>query len=187
MMELLLAAALLLCLMLLLVTLYYRISHWSDDANRYMRTSYTTRLTCMYISRHHTVLFSFCRVPQCTMNTLNLTLNTAIVYMSRKLILACGAFLIFRPSPQCLFPLQGSTFKKIIHQSLTFHIHRVQQSEHLLAPLQATDPGGTITMVTGSGRSFTRQIKTEDTPVQETNPATLGQLVLGNRCIPVNH
>ena len=60
------------------------------------------------------------------------------------------------------------------------HSHRVQHREVLLAPLQATDPGGTITMVTGSGRSFTRQIKTEDTAVQETNHATPGQLVLGN-------
>ena len=57
------------------------------------------------------------------------------------------------------------------------HSHRV---ELFLTPLQATDPGGTITMVTTSGRSFTRQINTEDTPVQETNPATPGQLVLGN-------
>ena len=60
------------------------------------------------------------------------------------------------------------------------HFHRIQCKEHRLTPLQATDPGGTITMVTASGRSFTRQIKTEDTTVQETNPATSGQLVLGN-------
>ena len=62
----------------------------------------------------------------------------------------------------------------------TLHIHRVQHRECLLTPLQATDPGGIITMVTASGRSFTQQINTEDTAVQETNPATLGQLVLGN-------
>ena len=61
----------------------------------------------------------------------------------------------------------------------TLHIHRVQLREHQFTPLKATDPGGTITMVTGSGRSFTRQIKTEDTAVQETNPATPGQLVFG--------
>ena len=60
------------------------------------------------------------------------------------------------------------------------HPYRVQHIECLLTPLQATDPGGTITMVTGSGRSFIRQIRTEDTAVQETNPATPGQLVLGN-------
>ena len=57
---------------------------------------------------------------------------------------------------------------------------RVQHREVFFIPLQATDLGGTITMVTGSGRSFTRQIKTEDTAVQETNPATPGELVLGN-------
>jgi len=60
------------------------------------------------------------------------------------------------------------------------YFHRVQHREHLLTPLPATDPGGTITMVTASGRSFTQQINTEDTPVQETNPATPGQLVLAN-------
>ena len=49
--------------------------------------------------------------------------------------------------------------------------YRVPHSKHL-TPLPATDPGGTITMVTASGRSFTRQIRTEDTAVQETNPAT---------------
>ena len=54
--------------------------------------------------------------------------------------------------------------------------YRVQHRKHLM-PLQATDPGGTITIVTTSGRSFTQQINTEDTAVQETNPATLGQLV----------
>ena len=60
------------------------------------------------------------------------------------------------------------------------HFHRVQHREHLLTPLPAMDPGGTITMVTASERSFTQQIKTEATAVQETNPATTGQLVLGN-------
>ena len=60
------------------------------------------------------------------------------------------------------------------------HSHRVQHREVLLTALQETDPGGTITMVTGSGRSFTQQIKTENTAVQETNPATPGELVLGN-------
>ena len=35
-------------------------------------------------------------------------------------------------------------------------------------------------MVTASGRSFTQQINTEDNAVQETNPATPGQLVLAN-------
>ena len=59
------------------------------------------------------------------------------------------------------------------------HFHRVQHRKHL-TPLQATDPGGTITMVTASGKSFTQQIKPEDTAVQETNPATPGQLVLAN-------
>ena len=60
------------------------------------------------------------------------------------------------------------------------HFHRVQHREHLLTPLPATDPGGTITTVTANGRSFTQQINTEDTAVQETNPATPGQLVLAN-------
>ena len=60
----------------------------------------------------------------------------------------------------------------------SLHFCRGQHREHVLTPLQATDQGGTITMVTASGRSFTQQIKTEDTAVQETNPATLGQLVV---------
>ena len=64
--------------------------------------------------------------------------------------------------------------------------HRVQHREHHLPPVQATDPGGTITMVTVNGRSFTRQIKTKDTAVQETNPATPGQIVFGTFTIPVN-
>ena len=54
--------------------------------------------------------------------------------------------------------------------------YRVPYRKHL-TPLQASDPGGTITMVTASGRSFTQQINTENTAVQETNPATPGQLV----------
>ena len=41
-------------------------------------------------------------------------------------------------------------------------------------------------MVTARGKSFTRQIKTEDTAVQETSPATPGQLVVGTLTIPVN-
>ena len=40
-------------------------------------------------------------------------------------------------------------------------------------------------MVTESGRSFTRQIKTEDTAVQETYPAIPGQLVVGTVTISV--
>ena len=64
--------------------------------------------------------------------------------------------------------------------------HRVQHREHHLPPLQATDPGGTITMVTASGRSFTIAIKTDDTAVQEANPATPGELVFGTFSIPVN-
>ena len=63
---------------------------------------------------------------------------------------------------------------------MPLHSHRVESREVLLTPLQATDQGGTITMVTASGRSFTRQIDTEDIALQETNPATPGQLVLGN-------
>ena len=63
---------------------------------------------------------------------------------------------------------------------VAMYFHRVQHREHLLTPLPATDPGGTITMVTASGRSFTQQINTEDTAVQETNPAIPGQLVLAN-------
>ena len=60
------------------------------------------------------------------------------------------------------------------------HSHRVESREVLLAPLQATDPGESITMVTASGRSYARQINTEDTAVQEINPDIPGQLVLGN-------
>jgi len=41
-------------------------------------------------------------------------------------------------------------------------------------------------MVTANGRSFTQKIKTENTAVQETNPATPGQLVFGTLTIPVN-
>ena len=41
--------------------------------------------------------------------------------------------------------------------TMHFHCHRVQHKEHHFTPLQATDPGGTITMVTVSGRSFIRQ------------------------------
>ena len=66
-----------------------------------------------------------------------------------------------------------------------FHFCRGQHREHLI-PLQAADSGGAITMVTASGRSFTIQIKTEDTAVQETNPATPGQIVFGTFSIPVN-
>ena len=72
---------------------------------------------------------------------------------------------------------QPKIIELLTHQ--VFNFHRLQLRENL-TPLQATDPGGTITMVTASGRSFTRQIKTEDTAVQETIPATPGQLVLGN-------
>ena len=67
------------------------------------------------------------------------------------------------------------------------HVHvfnRVEHSEVLSTPLQETDPGGTITMVTPSGREFTRQIK-EDTCVQETNPATPGQIVFIKFSIPL--
>ena len=67
------------------------------------------------------------------------------------------------------------------------HFHRVQHREHLLTPLPATDSGGTITMVTASGRSFIQQINTEDTPVQETNPATPGQIAFGTLAISVKH
>ena len=68
---------------------------------------------------------------------------------------------------------------ELMYQGVNSHC-RVQHREVVFTPLQATDLGGTITMVTASGRSFTRQIKTEDTAVQETNPATPGELVLGN-------
>ena len=71
-------------------------------------------------------------------------------------------------------------FLTFFQVSFTIHIHRVESREVLLAPQQATDPGGIVTMVTTSGRSFTRQIKTEDGAVQETNPAIPGELVLGN-------
>ena len=68
------------------------------------------------------------------------------------------------------------------------HFHREDQhTEVLLTPLQATDAEETITMVTASGRIFIRQLKTEneDIAVQETNPATPGQIVFGSFSIPV--
>ena len=78
-------------------------------------------------------------------------------------------------------------YMEIHYIIVPMHFHRVQHREHLLTPLPATDPGGTITMVTASGRSFIQQINTEDTAVQETNPATLGQLVLANWSITVKY
>ena len=52
--------------------------------------------------------------------------------------------------------------------------------------MQATDQEETITIVTPSGSVFTRQIKTDEvTAVQETNPATQGQMVLKNFSIPL--
>ena len=62
---------------------------------------------------------------------------------------------------------------------IPLHSHRVESREVLLTPLQATDQGETITMVTTSDGSFT-QINTEDIALQETNPATPGQLVFGH-------
>ena len=76
--------------------------------------------------------------------------------------------------------LQGCWAPNLLSKHIPLHSHRVESREVLLTPLQATDPGGTITMVMASGRSFTRQIDTEDIALQETNPATPGQLVLGN-------
>ena len=77
-----------------------------------------------------------------------------------------------------------------VHTSMVTHIFRptltlpppLQLSYRVpyREPLPATDPGGTNTMVTASRRSFTQQLDTEDTAVQETNPATPGQLVLAN-------
>ena len=81
-----------------------------------------------------------------------------------------------RPSPPfCTFPILG------------LHFHRAQDKEVLLTPLQASDPGGTITIVTPNGKSFTQQMKTdkEGTAVQETNPATPGQIVFMNFSIPL--
>ena len=66
------------------------------------------------------------------------------------------------------------------------HIHRAQHREQLLIPLQATNSEESITMVTANGRSFTQQMKTKDTAVQETNPAIPGQIVFGTLTIPVN-
>ena len=58
------------------------------------------------------------------------------------------------------------------------HFHRVQDKGVLLTPLQATDQEETITIVTPSGSVFTQQIKmNEVTALQETNPATQGQMV----------
>ena len=81
----------------------------------------------------------------------------------------------------CAWPGHEATYKRCHSYPPPHQLqlpYRLQHREYL-TPLQATDPGGIITMVTASGRSFTRQIKTEDTEVQETNPATPGQLVLG--------
>ena len=66
-------------------------------------------------------------------------------------------------------------------------LHYTQYSEVLSTPLQETEPRETITMVTPSGREFMQQIKTnkEDTCVQETNPATLGQVVFIKFSIPL--
>ena len=84
----------------------------------------------------------------------------------------------------CNMIMQPKIIELLTHQ--VFNFHRLQLREYL-TPLQATDPGGTITMVTTSGRSFTRQIRTDNTAVQETNQATPGQLVLGNWSVPVEH
>ena len=62
----------------------------------------------------------------------------------------------------------------------SLHSHRVDCREVFLTPLQVTDPGEIVTMVTASGRSYARQINTEDTAVQEANTDTPAQLVLGN-------
>ena len=70
---------------------------------------------------------------------------------------------------------------------IPLHSHRVDCREVLLTPLQATDQGETITMVTASGRNFTQQIHSEDIALQEMNPATPGQLVLGNWSIALKH
>ena len=77
------------------------------------------------------------------------------------------------PSPSPWLYLHGFIY-------ICMHVlHRVEHSEVLSTPLQETDPGGTITMVTPSGRELIRQTKTnkEDTCVQETNPASTGQIV----------
>ena len=52
--------------------------------------------------------------------------------------------------------------------------------------MQATDQEETITIVTPNGSVFTRQIKMdEDIAVQETNPATQGQVMFKNFSIPL--
>ena len=82
------------------------------------------------------------------------------------------------PSPPWLY-LHGLIYTHVLH--------RVEHSEVLSTPLQETDPGETITMVTPSGREFIRQIKTnkEDTCVQETNPASTGQIVFVKFSMPL--
>ena len=85
--------------------------------------------------------------------------------------------MVGRTLSYCVWPGHEATNKLVL--PLLSPNSNVPHREHL-TPLQATDPGGTTTMVTTSGRSFTRQIKTEETAVQGTTPATPGQLVLGN-------
>ena len=100
---------------------------------------------------------------------------SSTIYYDHYILFVCQNTIIFWFSEMHLFWMH---LCKIL-------FHRVQHREHL-PPVQATDPGGTITMVTASGRSFTIAIKTDDTAVQETNPATPGELVLGTFSIPVN-
>ena len=75
------------------------------------------------------------------------------------------------PSPSPWLYLHGLIYTHVLH--------RVEHSEVLSTPLQETDPRGTITIVAPTGRELIQQIKTnkEDTCVQETNPASAGQIV----------
>ena len=79
-------------------------------------------------------------------------------------------------------------FYLIIDQdcNLGVYFHRVPDKGVLLTPVQATDQEETITIVTPCGSVFTRQIKTDEvTAVQETNPATQGQMVFKTFSIPL--
>ena len=75
---------------------------------------------------------------------------------------------------------QMNTLAGLLSSQLSSHSHRVDCREVFLTPLQVTDPGEIVTMVTASGRSYARQINLEDNAVQETNTDIPGQLVLGN-------
>ena len=102
-----------------------------------------------------------------------------------KLYIMTTTFLFVCQNIMIILVLQNAS---VLMHLCKILFHRVQHRKHLLNPIQATDPGGIITMVTVNGRSFTILIKTVNTAIQETNPrATPGQIVFGTLTIPVNH